>query len=136
MIIYSKIQPTKILHIINRKRDTQPGRTDLVDTEQFLQCAVMRHPKGVTFRPHHHFEQVRRNDNWIAQESWCVISGLVGITLYDIDNSVIHTDVLEPGDISITLAGGHTYTFMADESLVYEYKTGPYYGVENDKKFI
>jgi hypothetical protein len=96
----------------------------------------MKHPQGVTFRPHHHFEQVRRNDNWIAQESWCVISGLVDITLYDIDNSIIHKDVLEPGDISITLAGGHTYLFLAPESIVYEYKTGPYYGVENDKKFI
>ena len=31
------------------------------------------------------------------------------VTLYDIDNSVLHTDVLEPGDCSITLMGGHNY---------------------------
>ena len=43
--------------------------------------------------------------------------------------------MLETGDVSITLYGGHTYTILED-ALVYEFKTGPYTGQENDKIFL
>lgn len=133
MNIYSRIDPTHLLHIINRKRDIQPGRVDLVEPEQFIQCAVIRQPRGVTYKPHKHLISTVSHPQYLAQESWVVISGLVKVTLYDTDNSILHEDILEPGDISITLAGGHNYLFMAEDSIVYEYKTGPYLGREQDK---
>ena len=68
----------------------------------------------------------------IAQESWVVISGKVKVTYYDLDLSIVDEDILSPGDVSITLEGGHNYLFLED-SVVYEYKTGPYTGIENDK---
>ena len=42
---------------------------------------------------------------------------------------------LNQGDISLTFEGGHTYTILED-ARVYEYKTGPYEGVELDKVFL
>lgn len=134
MNIYSAIEPTRILHIINRKRDVQQGRVDLVDPDQFIQCATIRQLGGKTFLPHRHIMQVR-HEVYIPQESWVVISGLIQVTYYDLDNSVIHTDVLEPGDCSITLQGGHNYKFMQD-GIVYEFKTGPYTGQQHDKTMI
>lgn len=134
MNIYSKIEPTKILHIINRKRDIQDGRADLVDPDQFIQCAALKNEQGKTFEPHRHIMQMR-HEVYIPQESWVVISGMVQVILYDLDNTVLHTDVLEPGDVSITLQGGHNYLFMQD-SIVYEFKTGPYLGQQHDKTFI
>jgi len=135
MNIYSKINPTQILHIITRKRDIQQGRTDLVDADEFIQCAAIRQPNGVTFKPHRHIMQMR-NEVYIPQESWVVISGLVQVILYDLDDTILHTDVLEPGDCSITLQGGHNYFFMDNDSVVYEYKTGPYRGQAHDKTMI
>lgn len=134
MNLYSKIEPTQILHIINRKRDIQDGRVDLVDPEQFIQCAALKMYGGQTFKAHRHIMQMR-HEVYIPQESWVVISGLVKVTLYDLDNSVLHTDVLEPGDCSITLQGGHNYECM-QPSVVYEFKTGPYLGQQHDKTFI
>lgn len=134
MNIYSKIEPTKILHIINRKRDIQDGRADLVDPDQFIQCAALKNEQGKTFEPHRHIMQMR-HEVYIPQESWVVISGMVQVILYDLDNTVLHTDVLEPGDVSITLQGGHNYLFMQD-SIVYEFKTGPYLGQQHDKTMI
>ena len=106
MNIYSKIQPGKVLHIINRKSEIKDGRIDFVAAHQFLQCAGIKVDAGNSYHPHRH--------NWygvggirIAQESWVVISGCVKVTLYDLDNSVLHVDVLEAGDITITLEGGH-----------------------------
>ena len=36
----------------------------------------------------------------------------------------------------MTFQGGHTYEILEDDTIVYEYKTGPYKGQENDKVFI
>ena len=52
------------------------------------------------------------------------------------DNTVVATPILTQGDISITLKGGHTFEILEDDTIVYEFKTGPYEGVELDKKFI
>ena len=134
MNIYSKIEPTQILHIINRKRDIVDGRCDLVEPDQFIQCAALKHEAGKTFLPHRHIMQMR-NHVYIPQESWVVISGLVQVTFYDLDNTVLHTDMLEPGDCSITLQGGHNYTFI-QPGIVYEFKTGPYLGQQHDKTMI
>ena len=48
----------------------------------------------------------------------------------------ITKEILEQGDCSITFRGGHNYLCIEDDSIVYEYKTGPYKGVENDKEFL
>ena len=133
--IYSKVEPTKLLHIIVRKDDLKSGRTEVVSEEHFIQCALLNMEEGKTFKPHKHIWKNRTRDV-IAQESWVVIQGKVRCTFYDIDNEVIAEPILNPGDASFTLEGGHTYTILEDDTLVYEYKTGPYEGQENDKVFI
>ena len=135
MNIYSKIEPTQLLHIINRKGDIVAGRTDLVPPDEFIQCAAMKQPHGMTFKPHRHINQYRSESNYIPQESWVVISGLVKVILYDLDNTILHEDVLEHGDCSVTLRAAHNYLFLQD-SIVYEFKTGKYLGQETDKVFI
>ena len=89
---------------------------------------------GKTFRPHKHITQHRQTD--ITQESWIVIQGRVKAILYDIDDTIIREPILEVGDCSMTFRGGHNYLCLEDDSIVYEYKTGPYTGQENDKTFI
>ena len=133
--IYSKVEPNKLLHIIVRKDDLVKGRTEVVSEEHFIQCALLNMEKDKTFKPHKHIWKNRTRDV-IAQESWVVIQGKVKCTFFDIDDNIIAEPILEPGDASFTLEGGHTYTILEDDTLVYEYKTGPYEGQENDKVFI
>ena len=133
--IYSKIEPNKLLHIIVRKDDLVKGRTEVVSEEHFIQCALLNMEKDKTFKPHKHIWKNRTRDV-IAQESWVVIQGKVKCTFFDIDDNIISEPILEPGDASFTLEGGHTYTILEDDTLVYEYKTGPYEGQELDKVFI
>ena len=133
--IYSKVEPNKLLHIIVRKDDLVKGRTEVVSEEHFIQCALLNMEKDKTFKPHKHIWKNRKRDV-IAQESWIVVQGKVKCTFFDIDDNIIAEPILEPGDASFTLEGGHTYTILEDDTLVYEYKTGPYEGQENDKVFI
>jgi len=133
--IYSKVQPGLLLHMINRLSEIE-GRTNVVDDDHFIQCATLRMEKGKTFRPHKHIEKKRTHERQIAQESWVVIKGHVKCIFYDIDDSIIAEPILCPGDASFTLYGGHTYLILEEDTVVYEYKTGPYEGQKLDKTFL
>ena len=133
--IFSKCQTKKLLHAINRVSDFE-GRKDLVDPENFIQLASLNFEKGKTFRPHSHLWKDINYKKIIAQESWVVISGSVKVLFYDLDKSLLHTDILYKGDCSLTFHGGHNYEILEDNTLVYEFKTGPYDGQISDKIFI
>jgi cupin fold WbuC family metalloprotein len=133
--IYSKIEPKKLLHIIN-KMDDIVDRTNVVPDYQFLQLATLRMEKGKTFKPHQHIWKTSTVDRIIAQESWIVVKGSVKVYMYDIDGTLLTTEIINQGDCSMTFEGGHTYESLEDDTVVYEYKTGPYTGIENDKVFL
>lgn len=133
--IYSKINPEKILHIVVRKDDFQQGRQDVIDESQFIQCSMLQMDSGKTFKPHKHiWKETTRNV--IAQESWVIIRGSVEAILYDLDDTILEQVVLNEGDASFTLEGGHNYRILEQDTLVYEYKTGPYEGQSLDKVFL
>lgn len=133
--IYSKVDPGALLHIVVRKKEIQPGRQDIVPEEEFIQCSTLSLEKNKTFKPHKHIWK-ERTRNVIAQESWIVIQGRVKCFFYDLNDTIIQEVVLEAGDASFTLQGGHNYLILEDDTVVYEYKTGPYEGQSLDKVFI
>jgi hypothetical protein len=133
--IFSRKQPDLLLHIVNRGEDIK-GRTDLSKDDQFLQVASLRLPAGKTFPPHQHVWKPVPVEKCIAQESWVVVQGSVKVSFYDIDGTHLQDEVIRLGDCSITFQGGHTYTILQEDTVVYEYKTGPYQGQELDKIMI
>ena len=133
--IYSKVDTSKLLHIIVRKEDMTPGRQDIVPEENFIQCSILNLEKDKTFKPHKHVWK-RRNIDVIAQESWVIIQGSVKCIFYDLDDTILVEHILNVGDSSFTLEGGHNYLILEENTLIYEYKTGPYEGQINDKTFI
>ena len=54
--IYSKIKPELLLHVINRVSEIE-GRTEVIEENNFIQCATLRMEKGKTFPPHKHIEK-------------------------------------------------------------------------------
>ena len=133
--IYSKCEPDKLLHLINRF-DEIDGRTDIAPEEQFIQAATIKFPQGgKKFRTHQHIWKPAPREQVIAQESWIVVQGSVRVFMYDTDQLFLQDEVIKKGDCSMTFEGGQTYEILEDDTIVYEYKTGPYMGVENDKIF-
>ena len=136
--IYSRVDEGKLLHIINRYDEIE-SRTDVAPTDEFLQLATLKMEKGKTFRPHKHIWKDNPSGHFgkvIAQESWVVIKGSVKVHLYDLDDELIEEIVITQGDCSMTFEGGHTYTILEEDTVVYEYKTGPYHGHKLDKVFL
>jgi len=137
--ILSKVEEGRVLHIIKRLSEIEnnkDNRVDIVDADNFIQCSSLNMSKGKTFRPHKHITKDRRYKEQIAQESWVVIKGSVKCIFYDLDDEIIAKSILKAGDASFTLGGGHTYQILEDDTIVYEYKTGPYEGQEFDKVFL
>jgi mannose-6-phosphate isomerase-like protein (cupin superfamily) len=129
--IYSSIEDI-ILHIIFNKEDFE-DRKDIVDPDQFLQVSALKLNLGKTFKPHKHLHQKSTNKDRIAQESWVVIKGSVKVDYYDINSKFLQSEILKNGDCTITLYGGHNYTILEQDTLIYEFKTGPYVDRNSDK---
>lgn len=134
--IYSRVKPEILLHFVVRKAEATEPRSNLVSDDQFIQCSTIRLNTGKTFKPHKHIWKQPETEFVIAQESWIVIQGSVKCIFYDLDATVIAEKIIYPGDASFTLQGGHNYQILEDDTLVYEYKTGPYTGITTDKEFI
>ena len=141
-LIYSKVKPHKLLHLIHNLKDIEKlstskglARKNIVPDEEFLQLATLKMDRGRTFEPHKHIYKDGES-KVIAQESWMVVKGKVKVIMYDLDDTVIDEAMLTAGDCSMTFAGGHNYIIQEDNTIVYEYKTGPYKGISNDKVML
>ena len=133
--IYSKVTPEKLLHTVHRFYEIE-GRVEVAPETQFLQLATLRMEKGKTFKPHQHIWKPSPTEQVIAQESWVVIKGSVECSFFDTDGTLLEKVVIRQGDCSMTFEGGHTYLILEDDTVVYEYKTGPYQGQAMDKVFL
>jgi len=133
--IYSRTKLDTLLHIIVKKKDFIDGRQDIIDADQFLQCSMLGLNKGKTFAPHEHIWK-DGPQRVIAQESWVCIHGSVKCIFYDLNGELLAERIIEAGDASFTLQGGHNYECLEDDSQVLEFKVGPYQGQELDKVFI
>ncbi len=131
--IYSKIDGT-LLHVVNRFAEISENRVDLSPENEFLQVSCFKLNENKTFRSHKHLTLDRHTN--VTQESWVVIKGKIKAILYDIDDKILEEVILDEGDCSITFRGGHNYLCLQDNTVVYEYKTGPYLGQKMDKVFI
>ena len=131
---YSKVEPTKLLFVINRQSDISESRTDLAPEKEYLQASTKLLQKGTTFRPHRHKELERTTT--ITQEAWVFLKGKVLAKFWDIDDVFYYETELTEGDCAIVFYAGHSFEVLEDNTVLYEFKTGPYYGVEKDKCFI
>ena len=133
--IFSK-HTGELLHIVIKSLTNDLAqRTNIISDDQFLQLAILNMSNGDTFKPHKHIFKDGPS-SVVAQESWVVLRGSVNVSYYDVDDSIIEERTLGAHDVSITLKAGHNYKATSDNTLVLEFKTGPYSGISNDKVFI
>ena len=132
--IYSKVNKDILLLTLIRKDNITNDRIDLSPEEETLQVAVKSLKKGTSFKPHKH-NKIRRVTD-VTQESWVFLSGRVKAQFYDIDDKIILETEMFAGDCVVVLKAGHSFKVLEDNTIIYEFKNGPYYGVEADKTFI
>ena len=132
--IFSKIKKKKLLHIIFDlpKKNKKISRLNICEDKEFLQFCYLKMNKNTKFLPHKHFWKKNLQKKRIVQESWLVIKGLAKITLYDLNEKKLTSKILKPGELSITFEGGHRLEILKNNTVIYEFKTGPYEGKKKD----
>ena len=130
--IYSKIKPDLLLHIIYRPNNKNNRGDDLTPEEEYLQVAFLYMKENEIIGAHKHIPKLATIN--ITQESIIVIKGIINVSLYDVNDQLINDYKVKKSDCVITFRGGHKYQVLSTNALVYEFKTGPYLGI--DKKMI
>jgi len=131
---FSKIDEKVILFSLLRKKDISNKRNDISPDEQFLQVSAKKINKGDYFKPHRHL--LCNKNITITQESWIILDGEVEGTFYDLDNKKVFKTNMTSGDCIAIFNGGHSLKCLTDDTILYEIKTGPYLGAENDKVYL
>ena len=130
--IYSKTDPAKLILSELKYSDIKDYRTDLSPDEEFLQVSGRKLKLGTIIPAHKHL-QINRISK-ITQEAWVVLKGKVKGIFYDLDDSILHESILTDGDCVVLYRGGHSLEVLEEDTVFYEFKTGPYFGVEADKE--
>lgn len=132
--IFSKTEPEKLLHFVT-EIPTQKSRAELIEVDNYLQLSTLNLSEGQTFASHAHLWKELESNLSLAQEAWVVISGKVEATYFDLDDKYLEKVIIGPGQVSVTLFGGHGYRILED-TMAFEFKSGPYLGQALDKRFI
>jgi len=131
--IYSQSEPGQLLACV-MSADDAAGRTDATSAEEILQASLLRLPHGKTIVPHKHLPQLRNTQG--TCEAWVVVSGQLQAQVFDIDNSLVTKIELSAGNCMVLYRGGHNFSVMSEDAVVYEIKNGPYYGAKFDSEKI
>jgi len=132
--IYSQVEPDKLILSLMTCDDISESRTDMCPDEEYLQISGRKLKKGLKTKPHKHIPIERKTD--ITQEAWIVFEGCLKGTFYDLDDSVLYETEIKKGDVVCLFRGGHGFEVLEEDTIWYEFKTGPYYGIETDKEDI
>ena len=131
-IFASKIRPEKILVKIINVYNSDESRTDLSDSAESIQIILRNFKEPYSVAPHSHFDRVPQQYN--ANEVWVLISGTARADIFDVDDSFVASVELMEGDLAAFFNGGHSLTILNAPVKLLEFKSGPYPGVEGDKR--
>ena len=132
--VYSKVNKDTLVLALMRYDEISEYRTDLSPDEEYLQISGRKLEKGLKVKAHKHIPIERKTD--ITQEAWVVFEGCIKGTFYDLDDSVLYETEIGKGDVIVLFRGGHSLEVLDKDTIFYEFKTGPYFGVEADKEAI
>ena len=123
---------TDLLAIYIPSRETiSKGSRFFCSDDDFIQFATHGYEKGKVVLPHQHRKEPRPVDK--TQEVLVIVSGSLRADIYDYDQQVRDSVILNKGDIIVLLAGGHGFTMLSDDTHFLEIKNGPYLGAERDR---
>ena len=133
-LIFSKHKEDLLLLAINRYEEISSNRNDICPEGEYLQISTKKLPKNTTFKPHKHNKLNRTTE--ITQEAWIIFEGKILASFWDIDDTIIYETILKKGDCAVVFKAGHSFKVLEENTILYEVKSGPYFGVEKDKTFI
>lgn len=132
--IFSKLEPSTLIASFISSEKISDYRNDLSPASECIQVSARNLRSDIKIKAHKHNLQERITN--CTQEAWVIFSGKLKAILYDLDDSFLKEIILQPGDCIVLFRGGHALEVLEDNTKFYEFKNGPYYGIETDKQSI
>ena len=134
MRVMSKFSPEIEIAVIVNVNQLSDYRLDLCDPKEPLQVSGRCLSAGIHVPAHRH-NLIQRETNRTS-EAWVIFSGKVECEIYDIDDQRLENQVLISGDCLVLFRGGHSLKVIDDKTVMFEFKNGPYLGINSDKTNI
>ena len=131
---YSKKEKEKLIFSLLRFENICEKRIDLSPDDEFMQVCGRIMSEGVSVPAHRHNKTQRKTN--LTQEAWVLLKGKVRAKFYDLDDSFLCEREVFSGDVIVLYRGGHSLEVLEDNTIFYEFKNGPYFGVNKDKEKI
>ena len=111
----------------------RPDKTSFVTPpEMNLQVGYVVYPASGEVPRHSHRALERRITG--TGEVLMVLEGGCEVDVYNDDEKLIASRILNEGDVLIMASGGHGFRMIKD-TVLFEIKQGPYVGIEEKKRF-
>jgi hypothetical protein len=115
------------------RAELSPDKTMFLTPTSFnFQVGFVVYPAGGEVKRHLHKKLERCITG--TTELIMIKTGHCEIDIYNDDRQLVTTRELAPGDIVLTINGGHGFRMQEDTTLV-EVKQGPYSGVDEKDRF-
>ncbi len=132
--IYSEVEKGKLLCSFSKGLELSSYRSELSPDEEYLQVSGRKIEAGTHVKAHKHLPLERKTE--ATQEAWVIVEGSVEAIIYDLDDTILRKILLGRGDCLVLFRGGHALDVVDEDTIMYEFKTGPYYGMQKDKVAI
>lgn len=131
--IFSVAQPGFLLHCIANSVKQSSNRIDVSPEKEFLQASIIPLKAGKSVSPHIHVPRASAAGPTITQECWVVMRGAIRVRLFDLDKALLAEHTLLPGCFLASFGGGHSLECLEDDTVLLEFKNGPYLGPDYQK---
>ena len=130
---FSSTQPGVLLHCIVNSAKHVGKRLDVSSEQEFLQTSIIPLQAGKSVAPHIHLPRTSVAGLTITQECWVVVRGAIKVRLFDLDHTLLAERELLAGFLLTSFRGGHALECLEDDTIILEFKNGPYLGPDYQK---
>jgi hypothetical protein len=110
------------------------SRTNLTDPDKIIQSSLIKMIKFQSVSKHEHFPIERHTKG--TGEGWLILQGSFEAEIFDIDRVSLGKYFLKKFDMLIMFNGGHSLRATKKNSIMFEFKNGPFGGSDSDKIYF
>ena len=109
-------------------------RTNLTEPNQIIQASLIKMDRFQSVPSHEHLPIERYTTG--TAEGWLVLNGSFEAEIFDIDQTSLGRYLLRKFDTILMFNGGHSLKATKKNSIIFEFKNGPFKGSDSDKIYF
>ena len=110
------------------------NRTNLTEPSQIIQTSLINMTRFQSVPRHEHLPIERYTTG--TGEGWLVLNGSFEVEIFDIDQTSLGRYLLKKFDVILMFNGGHSLYATKKNSVIFEFKNGPFKGSDSDKIYF